>query len=105
MLFYAVYVVGECLLVEQIAFLALARGVAYHAGGPADERNGLVPGLLQVAEHHNAAQVAYMQGVGRGVDAQVCRYLFFLEKFFSAGHNLVEHTPPLYFFNEIHRCV
>ena len=59
--FYAAYVVCKRFLVEQVAFLAFSRGVAYHAGGPADERNGLVAGALQVAQHHDAAQVAYME--------------------------------------------
>ncbi len=57
----ALLVVVESLVVEQVALLALARGVADHAGGSAHEDYRLVAAALQVTQHHDAAQVAYMK--------------------------------------------
>ncbi len=58
-------------LVEQVALGGLHGGVAYHAGGTAYKGYGRVSGALQVLEHHHPYKVAYMQRVGRGIDAQV----------------------------------
>ena len=61
---------------------------------------------LQMAEHHDAAEVTDMQGVGSGVGAQVSRYHFFLEEFFRAWHDLSQHSAPAEFFNKIlHRVL
>ena len=60
LLAYAGDVVTQRGFVEQVALLALARGVADHAGGSAQQGDGLVAATLQVAQHHHAAQVADM---------------------------------------------
>ena len=63
---------------------------------------------LEVLEDHHAHQVADMQRVGRGVDAQVSRRLFFFELFLCSGHDRVDHAAPFEFFDEIlccHYCV
>ena len=54
-------VVVEGVAVEQVALEALARGVANHARGAADEQEGLVAAALQVTQHHDAAKVADME--------------------------------------------
>ena len=59
--FYAAYVVCKRFLVEQVAFLAFSRGVANHSRSSSHEGYGFVAGALQVAQHHDAAQVAYME--------------------------------------------
>ena len=47
------------------------------------------------------AEVADVQGVGRGVSAEVCRDHLALEEFLRSGHNLGEHTAPFQFFNKV----
>ena len=95
-------VVAEGLNIEELAFLAFHRGVADHAGGAADEGDGLMAAALEVLEYHHANEVADMEGVGGGVDAQVSRGHPFLELVFRAGHHLVNHVAPGKFFYEIH---
>ena len=51
-------VVIECLRVEQVAFLALARRVANHTCCTAYEEVGLMATTLEVAQHHDAAEVS-----------------------------------------------
>ena len=41
---------------EQVPLLALAAGVADHAGGPADHGDGAMPGLLEPAQDHQGHQ-------------------------------------------------
>ena len=96
------HVVCQRSFVEQVALLALAGWIADHAGGTSDEGEGLVAATLQVAQHHHAAQVADMEAVGCGVDAEISCYLFFCEEFLSARHHLVDHAAPCKFFYEIH---
>ena len=58
---------------EQVALLALAAGVADHAGGAADQGDGAMPGLLEPPQDHQRHQVADVQAVGRGIEAGVDR--------------------------------
>ena len=58
---------------EQIPLLALAAGVADHAGRPADQRDRPMPGLLEPPQHHQAHQMADVQAVGRRIEADVER--------------------------------
>ena len=96
------HVVAQRGLVQQVALLALAAGVANHAGGAAQQGDGLVAAALQMAQHHDATEVADMETVGSGVDAHVGRHLFFLKEFFGARHHLVDHAAPCEFLYEIH---
>ena len=57
----ALLVVAQRLVVEQIALLALTAGVANHACGSTHEDDGLVAATLQVAQHHDATEVAYVE--------------------------------------------
>ena len=58
---------------EQVALLALAAGVADHAGGPADQRDRPMPGLLKPPQDHQRHQVPDVQAVGRRIEAGVER--------------------------------
>ena len=58
---------------EQLAFLALAAGVADHAGGPAHHGDRPMSGLLEPPQDHQRHQVADVQAVGRRVEAGVDR--------------------------------
>ena len=93
----------QSLLVEQVALLALAAGVSYHACGAAHQCQWLVSAALEVAEHHHSAQMADMETVGSGGDAQISRCKFFFELFFGARHHVVNHAAPFKFFYKIHR--
>ena len=99
-------VVVEGSSVEQVALLALARGVANHTGSTAYEQVGLVAAALQMAQHHDATEVTDVERVGCRVGAQIRRHHVGIEILLSAGHNLREHTAPAQFFNEIlcHYC-
>ena len=99
-------VVVEGSSVEQVALLALARGVANHTGSTAHEQVGLVTATLQVAQHHDTTEVTDVERVGCRVGAQIRRHHVGIEILLSAGHNLREHTAPAQFFNEIlcHYC-
>ena len=44
-------------------------------------------GTLQVLEHHDAHEVAYVETVSRGVDTQVGSSHFLVELIFSARHD------------------
>ena len=67
------HVVGERLLVEEVALLGAAAGVADHAGGAADQGHGPVAGLLEAAQHQQPEQVADVEAVGGGIAAVVER--------------------------------
>ena len=64
---------------KQIALVALAAGVADHAGGAADDRDRLVAGVLEAAQHQQRQQVADVQAVGRGIEAGVDGARLFVE--------------------------
>ena len=56
---------------------------------------------LQMAQHHDAAKVADVQGIGRWVGAQVSRNHVALQILFRSRHDLCQHTTPFQLFNEI----
>ena len=73
----ALLVVIECLVVEQVTLLTLARGVANHTRCASHQDDGLVAAALQMAQHHDATKVSDMEGIGRGVGAKIgCHHLF-----------------------------
>ena len=94
-------VVTQGLIVEQVALLALTRGVANHTCGTTHENHGTVSATLQVTQHHDTAQVTDMQRVSRGVGTQIGCYHFFLEQLFCAWHHLCQHAAPFQFFNKV----
>ena len=94
-------IAAQRLLVEQVALLRLAAGVADHAGGAANQGDGAVAAELKMFENHHPDQVPDMQRVGRRVDAQVGRGHLFVELLFRAGHDGVDHAAPGEFFDKI----
>ena len=105
LLFDALHIVAQRGLVQQVALLALARGVANHASGTADQSQRFMSAALEMSQHHHAAQVAYMQAVGGGVNAYVCSGGLLGKLFLSAWHDLVEHASPFKFFYKVHRII
>ena len=86
---------------EEFALLGLERGVANHAGSTADNGERLVACHLEMLEEHDGDEVSDMQRVGGGVDAHIGRSHFFVELFFGAGHNVVNHAAPVKLLNEV----
>ena len=86
---------------KEFALGSLERGVANHACGTAHNGQGLMPGHLQVLEKHDAHQVSNMERVGGGVDADIGSGYFFVELFFCAGHDVVNHATPFEFLYEV----
>ena len=58
---------------EQIALFAFAAGIADHAGGAADQRDRPMPGPLEPPQHHQGHQMADVQAIGRGIEADIER--------------------------------
>ena len=96
------HVVAECFLVEEVSLGAFSGGVSDHTRGAADEGEGFVTGLLEVAEHHHAAEVSDVQGVGGRVNADVGSCHPFGKHFVCSGHHLMQHAAPFQFFYKIH---
>ena len=104
--FEAGYIVGEGLLIEQVALLGLHRRVPDHTGRTAHQRDGLMSAILEMLEYHNAHHMTDVQGVGRRVDAHVRRLRPFHQFLLRPGHDVLNHTPPFELFNKIlHRSI
>ena len=88
--------------VQQIAFLAFARRIAYHARGAAHQNNRFVATALKMPQHHNAAQMPDVQTVGCRVGAEIGRNHLFCQQLLRSGHHLRQHTAPFKFFYKIH---
>ena len=56
---------------------------------------------LEVAQHHDATEMAYVERVGCRVDAELCCHMLFLQQLFCSWHHLVYHTAPGKFFNKV----
>ena len=56
---------------QQLAALVLAGGIADLGGAAAHEHDGAVAMLLQPAQQHDLHQAADMQGIRRGVEADI----------------------------------
>ena len=101
LLFNALLVVTQRLIVQQVALLRLSRGVANHTSSTTNEDDGLMTTALQMTQHHDTAEVSDVERVSSGVGAEVGRYHLPLQEFFCARHNLCEHASPFQFFNEV----
>ena len=80
--------------VQQVSFLAFARGVAHHAGGATNEGNGFVTGFLQVYQQQDGHQAADMQAFRRGVKTYIGRGHLFFELLLGARDLVMNHAPP-----------
>ena len=83
-----------CFLVEEVSLGAFSGGVSDHPRGATDEGEGFVTGLLEVAEHHHAAEVSDVQGVGGRVNADVGSCHPFGKHFVCSGHHLMQYAAP-----------
>ena len=99
--FQARDIVVEGGLVQQVALLAFHRRVADHAGGAADEGEGLVAAVLEMLEYHYADEMPDVQGVRRGVDPHVSGLRAFHQFFFRSGHDILDHASPFELFYKI----
>ena len=95
------YVMPEGLLVQEIPFLGLHRRVAYHPGRASDKCERFVPAVLEMLEYHYTDQVPDVQGVSCRVNPDVSGLRAFHEFLLGAGHDVLDHSPPFEFFNEI----
>ncbi len=86
---------------EEFAFLGFEGGIANHAGGATHDGQRLVACQLEVLEKHDGDEVTDVEGVGCGVDTDIGGGDLFIELFFGAGHDVVDHAAPFEFFNEI----
>ena len=64
---------AEDLDVQQVAFFALAAGVADHAGRPAHEGQWPMPRLLKSPQQHHRHEVPHVHAVRRGIKANINR--------------------------------
>ena len=94
LLFDTLLVVAQGLFVEQVALLRFARGVANHTGSTPDQGQRFVAAALEMSQHHHAAQVAYVERIGRGVETQVGGNHFLFKEFFCTRHHGVYHSAP-----------
>ena len=97
----ALLVVAQGFVVQEVALLRLAAGVANHARCSANEDDGLVATTLQVAQHHDTAEVSYVEGIGCWIGAEVGSHHLLLQEFFRTRHDLCEHASPFQFFNKV----
>ena len=65
----------------ELALGGLEARVADHAGGAADQRDGLVAGFLEALEDEHRHEVAEVQAVRRRVEAAIERYRFLSQQF------------------------
>ncbi len=71
--FHTTHVVSQRLAIEKIAFLAATAGISDHAGRTTGEHDRFVSRQLETTQHHLTEQVAGMQGIGGGIEADVHR--------------------------------
>ena len=95
------HVMAEGLLGQEVTLGRLAGRVTDHTRCAAQESDGFMAAGLQVTQHHDAAQVADMETIRRGVDTHVGGRHFFHQLFFRTGHDILEHASPTELFYEI----
>jgi hypothetical protein len=95
------HIAGQRFFVQQVALGRFAARVAYHARSPAHQRDGPVAGPLQMHQQHDGHQIAYVQRVGRGVEAHIAGHHLAVQQVLCAGHAVVQQAAPAEFFNKI----
>ena len=94
-------IVVERLGVKEIALRTFARRIANHTRSASDEKIRLVSTTLQMAQHHDAAEVSDMEGVCGRICAEIGRHGMFQKIFLCAWHDLCKHSTPFQLFNKI----
>ena len=59
------HIAGQRVAIEQVPLLALAAGVADHAGGPPHDRDRSVPGALEPPQREQGDQAADVEALGQ----------------------------------------
>ena len=95
-------IVAKSGFVEEFAFLAFHRWVANHTRSASHEDDRFMTAALEVLENHHTHEVADVERVGCGVNAEVGGGHLLGELFFGAWHDSVNHVAPFQFFNKIH---
>src|SRR5262245_19019580 len=72
-------------IAEELTRLILARRIADLGGAPANQHDWAVAGLLQLAQHHDAEQVADMQARRGAVEADIAGDALGSEQLVEAG--------------------
>ena len=101
--FYTSLIVLQRLFIQQITFLRLSGGVADHASGTAQQRDGAMAAALEMREHHDTHQVPNMERIGSRINAQIGTAHAFVQHFFCTRHDVMQHATPFEFFYKIHR--
>ena len=79
---------------QKLAFGGAAARVADHSGGAAHQHNGAMTGALESRKHQRGQQMADVETVGGGIEADVNRLAWFRQKFVerrAVGH-LLDHA-------------
>ena len=97
----AFLIVVESLGIEEVTLLRFARRVTNHTCGAANKDDRLVSATLEMTEHHDAAEVTYMERICGRVSAKVSSDHLFLKKFLGSWHYLCQHTAPFQFFDKV----
>ena len=88
--------------IQELALCGLPAGVADHACRATHQSDGGVSSALPVHQKHDGHQVADVQAVRRGIEANVSLHLFLREQFLRAWHDVMQQATPLQFFDQRH---
>ena len=61
LILYALLIVAECLVVEEVTLLAFSRRVADHTCGTAHQDDWFMSAMLKMAQHHYTTKVTYVE--------------------------------------------
>src|SRR6478735_12509452 len=75
--------------IQQISFLTFTTGVADHSCSPSDQRNWLMPCLLQMDQQQDGYQTSDMQTVCCRVKSDISGGHFPGKLFFGTGHDIL----------------
>src|SRR5690606_16752928 len=65
------------------------------------EGKGLVTRFLKMQQRHHLDQMAHVKGISGWIESYIASCRFFCQQFFGTRHDVVQHSPPPEFFNEI----
>ena len=92
------------LLCQHFAHIGFAGRVTNHAGTAAEQRNRHMPCALHMRHHHNLHEMAHMQAICRGIEADIELDFLILHQIpdlFLIGH-LRDHAARLEFVKYAH---
>lgn len=89
---------------QHLPHLVLAAGVPHHAGAAAQKDDGTVAGPLHMGHDHQGDEVAYVEAVRSGIEADIESDLFFSQQFsdfIRVGH-LFQVAPFFQYIQYVH---